>query len=127
MQSSSITLIIIGIVIWVTIWYLIARIYFFLNMQKQRNQAVSKSRSVLLGNINEKILPLLPNFPYHTKDLVFLGKWVDYIVLDWLYEGYLKEIVFLEVKTWTSNLNRNEIQIKDCINRKAVKYDIRRK
>jgi predicted Holliday junction resolvase-like endonuclease len=127
MQSASITLIIIWVVIWVIIWYLIARIYFFLNVQKQRNQAVSKSRSVLLGNINEKILPLLPNFPYHTKDLVFLGKWVDYIVLDWLSEGYLKEIVFLEVKTGTSNLNRNEAQIKDCINRKAVKYDIRRK
>jgi len=42
---------------------------------------------------------MLPNFPYHYKDLVFLGKGIDYLVFDGLSEGNLKEIVFLEIKS----------------------------
>ncbi|HBB03738.1 TPA: hypothetical protein DCZ39_02415 [Patescibacteria group bacterium] len=38
----------------------------------QRSDAVMRSRSVVLGHVHEKIAPLLPNFPYSYKDLVFL-------------------------------------------------------
>ena len=79
--------------------YLFARIYFLLRIKSSRKAAVSQSRSVVLGHVNEKIAPLLPNFPYYYKDLVFLGKGVDYLVLDGLSSGNLKQIVFLEIKS----------------------------
>lgn len=79
-----------------------------------------------MWQVNEKIAPILPNFPYNYKDLVFIGKWIDYVVFDWLSTGDLREIVFLEVKSWVSNLNRNERMVKDCISSGKISYDILR-
>ncbi|MBP7841301.1 hypothetical protein KA037_01305 [Patescibacteria group bacterium] len=31
-----------------------------------------QSRSVVMGQVSEQIAPLLPNFPYHYKDVMFL-------------------------------------------------------
>lgn len=77
-----------------------------------------------MWQVNEKIAPILPNFPYNYKDLVFIGKWIDYIVFDWLSTGYLKEIVFLEIKSWVSNLNRNEKMVQQCIKSWNTSYEI---
>ncbi|MDD3262755.1 MAG: Holliday junction resolvase-like protein [Candidatus Absconditabacteria bacterium] len=120
-------LIIIGIIVGFIIGYLISRVYFFIKIKNQRQDAVTRSRNVVLGNVNEKIAPLLPDFPYHYKDLVFLGKGVDYIVFDGLSRGNLKKIVFLEIKTNSSTLNKNESMIKQCIENKKVEYNIYRK
>jgi predicted Holliday junction resolvase-like endonuclease len=66
--------------------------------------------------VYEKILPFLPGFPYSPKDMVFIGKGFDYLVLDGLAEtGNIREIVFLEVKTGTSKLNGNERAVKDAV------------
>lgn len=123
-MQQNIPLIIICIIIWLIIGYLIAKIYFHINIKWHRQEAVSRSRSVLLGNVNEKIAPLLPNFPYYYKDMVFVWKWIDYIVFNWLSSGNLKNIVFLEIKSGTSTLNRNERMIKECTENKKVYYDI---
>ena len=120
-------LIIIWIIVGIIIGYLISRIYFFIKIKNQRQDAVIRSRNVVLWNVNEKIAPLLPDFPYYYKDLVFLWKWVDYIVFDWLSRWNLKKIVFLEVKTNSSTLNKNESMIKQCIENKRVEYNIYRK
>lgn len=119
--------IILGIFVWIIIWYLISKLFFTVKIKKQRKDAVRRSRNVVLGHVNEKIAPLLPDFPYHYKDLVFVGKWIDYIVFDGLSRWNLKRIVFLEVKTNSSGLNRNESMIKSCINKKQVEYEIYRK
>ena len=103
---------------------MIAKIYFFVKIKGQRSDAVTRSRNVVLGHVHEKIAPLLPNFPYSYKDLVFLGKGVDYLVLDGLSRGNLSKIVFLEVKSGTSTLNRNEQMVRDCIAQKRVSYEI---
>ena len=79
-----------------------------------------------MWQVNEKIAPILPNFPYNYKDLVFIWKWIDYIVFDGLSTWYLKEIVFLEVKSGVSNLNRNEKMVKNCIQTWKTSYDILR-
>ena len=122
MQSRI--LIIVGIIIGILIGYLIAKLYFLLQIKKQRSNAVQKSRDVVMGHVSEKIAPLLPNFPYHYKDLVFLGKGIDYLVFDGLSKGNLEKIVFLEIKTGVSSLNRNEQQIKHCIEKWNVEYEI---
>lgn len=116
----------IGIIIWCIIGYLIAKIYFLVKIKGHRQNAVQRSRSVVLWNVHEKIAPMLPNFPYQYKDLVFLGKGIDYLVFDWLSEGNLKEIIFLEIKSGVSQLNKNETMIKNCIQDKRFSYKIRR-
>ena len=119
--------IVLWFLIWGISWYLLSKIYFLVKTKNNRQNAVQKSRSVLLGNIHEQIIPLLPEFPYQYKDLIFLGKWVDYIIFNGLSKWDLKEIVFLEIKTGSSQLNKNESMIKSCIEDKKVVYKTRRK
>lgn len=115
---------ILWIIIGIIFGYFVAKIYFLWKIKKQRKDAVTRSRNVVLGHVNEKIAPLLPNFPYNYKDLMFIGKWVDYIVFDGLSRGNLQEIIFLEIKTNSSTLNKNETMVKNCINQKQVSYEI---
>ena len=125
-METNLPFIIIWIIIWLTIGYLFAKIYFQTRVRWQRKNAVERSKNVLMWQVNEKIAPILPNFPYNYKDLVFIGKWIDYIVFNGLSTGNLREIVFLEIKSWVSNLNRNERMVKNCISSWQISYDIMR-
>ena len=125
-MNPDIWLIVVGILIWGIVGYLVAKVYFMLKIKKQRSNAVSRSRNVVLGYVHEKIAPLLPNFPYAYKDLVFLWKGVDYLVLDGLSKGNLQKIIFLEIKSGSSTLNKNEQMVRDCIAHKRMSYEIRR-
>ncbi len=118
--------IIIWVIVWVIIWFLLAKIFFLSKNKHNRQDAVKRSKSVLLGQINEQITPLLPNFEYNIKDLVFLWKWVDYIIFDGLAEWELRQIIFLEIKTWKSQLNRNEKMIKSKVDWNHVFYETMR-
>lgn len=115
--------IIIGILVWAIIWFLFAKIFFISKTKENRKDAIKRSKSVLLWQINEQITPLLPDFEYNIKDLVFLWKWVDYIIFDWLAEWELRQIIFLEVKSWKSQLNRNEKMIKQKVDSNYVYYE----
>lgn len=97
-----------------------------MGMRKHRQHAVKQSKATTLGYVNEKIAPLLPNFPYNYKDLTFLGKGIDYIVFDGLSEGYVEQIVLLEIKSGASRLNKNEKLIKDAVDKGKVKYKVLR-
>ncbi|HRU50127.1 MAG TPA: Holliday junction resolvase-like protein [Candidatus Absconditabacterales bacterium] len=119
-------IIIIGIIIGLVIGYLIAKLYFEIKVRGQRKNAVERSKNVLIGQVNEKIAPILPGFPYNYKDLVFIGKGIDYLVFDGLSKGNLREIIFLEIKSGNSGLNRNETMIKKCIENGKIAYDILR-
>ena len=119
-------IILIWILIWTFIGYLLARLLFWVQLRWQRKNAIERSKHVVMWQVNEKIAPILPGFPYNYKDLVFIGKWIDYVVFDWLSTGYLKQVVFLEIKSWNSLLNKNEIMIKECLDRKKVYYEVLR-
>ena len=112
------------IIIWFIVGYLIWKIIKHTELRKQRKMSVKKSRSIILWEVAEKITPILPNLPYHTKDMNFLWKWVDYIIFDGLSEWNLKQIVFLEVKSWKSRQNKNEKDIENIIKSKKIKYEI---
>lgn len=114
-MSNGIGYIVVGILVGVAIGYLIAKVVFWQKTKTHRKDAVAKSRAVTLGYVSEKIAPLLPEFPYNYKDLVFLGKGVDYIAFDGLSEGNLRGIAFIEIKTGKSQLNRNEAMIKRVV------------
>jgi predicted Holliday junction resolvase-like endonuclease len=92
-------------------------------IRSHRRDATARSRSVLLGEVYEKVAPFLPEFPFAARDMVFLGKGVDYVVFDGLSEGKLERIVFLELKSGNSRLSKNEVMIRDAIRRNKVDYE----
>lgn len=47
---------------------------------------------------------------------------MDYIVFDGLSDGYLREVIFLELKSGNANLNKNERSIKRVINNKNIRF-----
>ncbi len=116
-------LLIVGITLTTAIiTWLFASIYWYQKSKKAQNQAIKKSRSVIIGQITEQIAPLLKNFPFNPKDMVFLGKWVDYIIIKDLHKGNPSKIIFLEIKTGQSQLNQNELKIKRLVDTKKIEY-----
>lgn len=122
LESKEIFLIILWLIIWLIIWILIWKIIKYKTLKDERAMSIKKSKSVILWEVYEKVLPFLPNFPYKPRDMTFVWKWIDYIVFDWLNEWNLEKIVFLEVKSWTSKLNGNERMIRDVILQNKVEY-----
>ncbi|UFX83040.1 Holliday junction resolvase-like protein [Candidatus Absconditicoccus praedator] len=114
----------VGVIIGGIIGYLIAKVYYWMQNKKTRKQAIGKSKSIITGQVYEQIAPLLPQIKYNPKDMTFVGKGVDYIVLDGISNGNLKKIVFLEIKTGKSQQNKNEKAIQQTIKNKNVEYEL---
>ena len=125
MSQSTIIIIIIALGAFL-LGYMLAKMYFLTQLRQHRHDAISRSKSVISGHVNEKLAPLLPDFPYAMRDMVFIGKWVDYIIFDGLSSGQLNEIVFLEIKSWSSKQNANEKMIQHSIERGKVSYEVMR-
>lgn len=104
------------------IWAFFVRLLSLYEHRWVRHKAVQWSRSSIFGEIYEKILPALPNFPYSPKDMVFIWKGCDYIIFDWLTEWSLKEIIFLELKSGNAILNKNERAIQSLVEQRRVRF-----
>ncbi len=113
---------ILGGLAWFIIGILIMRIVSLHEHKSVRTKAVQWSRNSIFGEVYEKILPALPNFPYAPKDMVFIGKWCDYIIFDGLSEWSLREIVFLELKSGNATLNKNEKAIQYLVDHRRVRF-----
>lgn len=127
---NEIGLIVVWIIIGWVVWYLMSKSISWDTLSRtvkvERRDAIKQSKAVSLWHISEQLAPVMPNFPYHIKDMVFIGKGFDYLVLDWLSEGNLRKIVFLEIKSGRSMQNANERKIQQVINTKLVSYEIMR-
>ncbi len=124
-NNSSLVIIayiIIWMIFWILVWYIIWRFQRYADIRKNRQDAVKRSRSSILWELYEKIMPFLSEFKYSPKDMVFVWKWFDYLILDWLNDWDLKEIIFMEIKYWSSSLNKNEKMIRQTVGSKSVKY-----
>ncbi|MDX1921030.1 MAG: Holliday junction resolvase-like protein [Candidatus Caenarcaniphilales bacterium] len=90
-----------------------------------RKDAIDRSKDVIKGKVTEHLLPFFDDFPYNPMDARFLGAPVDLVVFDGLSKGDVKQVIFLEIKSgkWAS-LNEREKQVKKCIERGNVKYQI---
>lgn len=119
---KEIFILIIWVLFWLFVWILIWKFIKYRTLKWERAFSIKKSKSVILWEVYEKVLPFLPNFPYKPRDMTFVGKWIDYIVFDGLSEWNLKKIVFLEVKSGTSTLNKNEKMIRNTILENKVEY-----
>lgn len=88
-----------------------------------RDDAVNRSQSVTLGKVTEHLIPYLPEFNYNPKDVRFFGDPIDLIVFDGLNDGYVKEIVFIEVKTGKgAHLSQKQRHIRDAVSNRPVRW-----
>ncbi len=92
-------------------------------IEKERQDAIKKSRGILTGQFSEQISPYLPNFPVSPSECKFLGSPIDFIAFKGLDEKNVTEIVFIEVKTSKSKLNGTEKSIRDAILNKKVRFE----
>jgi len=125
-MEEYIVFIIIWAIIWFFVGYMIWKIIKYKELKKERASSVKRSRSVILWEVYEKVAPFLPNFPYNPKDMLFVWKGIDYIIFDGLSAWTLKQVIFLEIKSGKSNLNKNERNIRDTVWKKKVFYQIYR-
>ena len=83
-----------------------------------------RSAAVVSGRVAEQLVPFSQLFKYDPRDARFLGSPVDFVVFDGLEDGNLRAIVFVEVKKGSSKLSDRERQIKEAVERCAVKFDL---
>ncbi len=122
LEINEILFLIIWWCIWIIVWIIIWKIIKYKTLKNERELSIKKSKSVILWEVYEKVLPFLPNFPYAPRDMTFVWKGIDYIIFDGLSEGNLKKIIFLEVKSGSSQLNKNEKMIREKILANKVEY-----
>ena len=113
---------IIGLTFWLIVGVVIMRFLSNLEHKEIRKTAIMGSKNQIMGELYEKILPALPNFPFRPKDMVFLGKGCDYIIFDGLSEWSLREIIFLELKSGNARLTKNEEAIRNTVSKKRIRF-----
>ncbi|MEM5815157.1 MAG: Holliday junction resolvase-like protein [Candidatus Aenigmatarchaeota archaeon] len=87
-----------------------------------RRDAIERSYRIISGKVSERLAPLLREFPYNPKDARWIGDPIDLVVFDGLSEGKLRKIVFVEVKTGKSNLNKNEREVREVLKKREVMW-----
>lgn len=103
--------------------FLIQGLRFSRKLKQERKDAIKRSRSVLGGQFYEQISPLLPNFPCNPGDCHFLGKPIDFVAFKGSAKGEeIQEILFIEVKTGSSQLSTREKSIKELIQQGKIRY-----
>jgi len=90
--------------------------------EKIRQEAVTKSRRVVIGQAIEQVIPYFPEFTYNPKEARFLGSPIDFLIFDGLDKPGDVSVVFLEIKTGESRLNYRERRIKNAIENGRVEW-----
>jgi predicted Holliday junction resolvase-like endonuclease len=87
-----------------------------------RQDAIARSKAVIVGKVTEHVAPWLPVFPYNPKDARFVGSPVDMIVFDGADSDDVQRIIFLEIKSNTAGLTKRQRQIRDVIASHRVEW-----
>lgn len=91
--------------------------------KKKAARSLKRSKAVLNGNAAEQLVPYMEDFPYYPGDARFLGSPNDLVVFDGITSrDECDKIVFVEVKTGRSRLNKRQKAIKECIQRGDVDW-----
>lgn len=90
---------------------------FKLREKEIREDAIKRSKSVMLGKMWEQIVPHYrpTDFTFIPSDARFLGSPIDFIVFKGASEGEIEEIIFLEIKTAKSRMNSQQVKLKKVI------------
>ena len=92
-------------------------------LKAEREDAIKRSRASLTGQFSEQLAPYMPDFPYSPTECKFLGKPIYFIVFKGADENNINEIIFLEIKSGESKLNKQEKNLKETVLQKKVKWD----
>lgn len=123
MDLLTIGLIILGIVIGYLIGKILRDKYWEKQIEKERKDAIARSRSVLGGQFSEQLAPYLPDFPYSPSEVRFIGKPIDFIVFKGADGKNIEEVVFVEVKSGKAKINNHEKNLKNAIEKKKVRWE----
>jgi len=85
-----------------------------------RQDAIDRSKAVLNGKMWEQIFPFTKDFEYNPSDARFVGAPVDFIIFDGASEDNIQQVIFYEIKTGKSKLNKQENNLKKAIQNKNV-------
>jgi len=97
------------------------------SIEKERADAVKKSRAVIGGQVSEQLAPFLPGFPCNPGDVRFVGKPVDFVGFPGASEDRpIEEVLIIEVKTGKSQLSKREREIKNAVESGRVRYVVYR-
>ena len=92
-------------------------------VEKEREDAVKRSRAVLAGQAAEQLAPWLPGFPFDPGDCRFIGKPVDFLVFAGSTAGAISEVVFVEVKSGSAGLNKAERSLREAVEAGRVRWE----
>lgn len=91
------------------------------NLPKIREEAIAASKRVTRGQITEHTVPFLVQGA-NPKDYHFLGNPIDYVVFKGMTDEEPIEVVFLEVKTGESRMNKHQRKVRDAIKEGRVRF-----
>lgn len=94
---------------------------------KARKDSVKRQRSILKGQATEHLAPYI-NSDYNPKDYRFFGEPVDFIIFEGMHNfketKTINKIIFMDIKTGTSNLTSLQRKIRDAINQGNVEFQV---
>ena len=127
MDFFTISAIVLFLLIGIAIGHIIGKIrankYWEAQIEKERKDAIAKSRATLGGLFSEQLAPYLPDFPYSPSEVRFIGKPIDFIVFKGADSKNIDEVVFVEVKSGKSKINSHEKNLKNAIEKKRVRWE----
>ena len=127
MDFFTISIIVLFLLIGIIIGNIIGAIrrnkYWEAQIEKERKDAIAKSRAVLGGLFSEQLAPYLPDFPYSPSEVRFIGKPIDFLVFKGADSKKIDEVVFVEVKSGKAKINNHEKNLKETIEKKRVRWE----
>ena len=87
-----------------------------------RQDAINRSKAVILGKVTEHLVPFQSGFPFNPKEARFIGSPIDIIVFDGIDNEDVVDIYILEIKTGNSSLNKRQRLIRDAVINKRVHW-----
>lgn len=98
-------------------------------IKKERESAINASRRVLKGQLAELMFPWIQQnlTGYALGDMLFIGKLVDYIIVDGYTEakdedGDIRKVIFIDIKTGNAKLTKHQEKLKEAIEAGRVEW-----
>lgn len=98
------------------------------SLDKEREDAVKRSKAILRGNISQEMVPIFPDFPYNVSDVRHIGAPIDFIVYEGIEDVRMGKdvpitIILADCKVNTSKLSRVQRGIKEAIKNNRIRFE----
>lgn len=98
-------------------------------IKKERDNAITLSRRTVKGQLAELMFPWIQKqlMGYELGDMLFIGKLVDYIIVDGYNEakdadGEIRKVIFMDIKTGNAKLSKHQEKLKQAIEAGRVEW-----